>query len=121
MYFGQWWYKLQDKDVEIVDFEDINLEGATVIAYDPVAISNAKSIFEDTIEYASSSISCLKGADGCILVTEWDEFKELGPEDFKQHMKTPILIDSRRIYDPQQFSQKIRFRAIGLGKRNSLS
>ena len=89
--------------------------GAKIVAYDPVAISNAKSIFRNKIEYASSSVNCLENADGCILVTEWKEFQKLGPEDFKQHMKTPILIDSRRIYDPKQFSRKIRFKAIGLG------
>jgi UDPglucose 6-dehydrogenase len=90
-------------------------EGANVTAYDPVAVSNAKSIFGDKIKYASSAIECLKNTDCCIIVTEWQEFKKLKPEDFTQNMRHPILIDGRRIYNPEEFSKKLNFTAIGLG------
>jgi len=90
-------------------------EGADVTAYDPVAVSNAKSIFGDKIKYASSAIECLKNTDCCIIVTEWKEFKKLKPEDFTQHMKQSILIDGRRIYNPEEYSKKLNFTAIGLG------
>jgi len=46
------------------------IPGADITAYDPVAVSNAKSIFGDKIKYASSAIECLKNTDCCILVTE---------------------------------------------------
>jgi UDPglucose 6-dehydrogenase len=91
-------------------------EGANITAYDPVAIRNAKSIFGNKIEYASSVIGCLKDADCCIIVTEWEEFKKLKPEDFTQNMRQPILIDGRRIYNSEEFSQKLKFVAIGLGQ-----
>lgn len=91
-------------------------EGAKIIAYDPIAIPNAKKIFKNKIEYGTSPIHCLKDADCCIIVTEWNEFKKLTAEDYKQHMKTPILIDGRRIYDPEEFKQKITYKAIGLGR-----
>jgi len=90
-------------------------EEACIVAYDPVAIPNAKKIFGDSIEYAQSSIQCINGADCCIIVTEWDEFKQLKPEDFINHMRTPIVIDGRRIYDPKIFGEKLKFAAIGLG------
>jgi UDPglucose 6-dehydrogenase len=90
-------------------------EGAKVTAYDPVAIPTAKIIFKNKIQYANSTIECLKNADCCILVTEWDEFKKLTPEDFIKTMKQPILIDGRRIYNPEEFSKKLKFAAIGLG------
>ena len=90
-------------------------EGAAVVAYDPVAIPIAKAIFKSKIQYAASTVGCLKNADCCILVTEWDEFKKLKPEDFTNNMKQPILIDGRRIYNPEEFSQKMKFTAIGLG------
>jgi UDPglucose 6-dehydrogenase len=90
-------------------------EGANVVAYDPVAIPVAKGIFKDAIQYASSAVSCLKNADCCILVTEWGEFKKLTPEDYVGNMTKPVLIDGRRIYDPQLFSKRVVFRAIGLG------
>jgi len=90
-------------------------EDAKVTAYDPVAIPTAKTIFTDKIQYATSTAECLKNADCCILVTEWEEFKKLTPEDFIQNMKQPVLIDGRRIYNPEEFSKKLKFAAIGLG------
>jgi UDPglucose 6-dehydrogenase len=92
-------------------------EGASVTAYDPVAIPNAKTTLKNKIRYASSAIACLKNADCCIIVTEWEEFKKLKPEDFIKNMKQAVLIDGRRIYDPQEFSRKMKFTAIGLGAR----
>jgi UDPglucose 6-dehydrogenase len=91
------------------------LGGAKVTAYDPVATSTAKHIFGNKISYASSAINCLKDADCCIIVTEWQEFKLLKPETFKQHMKQPILIDGRRIYNPTEYSKKLEFEATGFG------
>lgn len=90
-------------------------EGAHVTAYDPVAIPNTKKILGNRIRYASSSIECLKGADCCLLVTEWDEFKKLSAEDFVENMRHPCLVDGRRIYDSEKFSKKLKFRAVGLG------
>jgi UDPglucose 6-dehydrogenase len=90
-------------------------EGAYVVAYDPVATTMAKTIFKNKIEYASSAIDCLKESDCCVLVTEWPEFKKLTPEDFIKNMKQPVLIDGRRIYDPETFGKKMRFVALGLG------
>jgi UDPglucose 6-dehydrogenase len=75
----------------------------------------AKTTFKNKIQYATSTINCLKNADCCILVTEWDESKKLAPEDFTGNMEQPILIDGRRIYNPEEFSRKMKFKAIGLG------
>jgi len=91
-------------------------EGAYITAYDPVAIPNAKAIFQNKVKYATSAIECLKNADCCILVTEWNEFKKLKPEDFMQNMRHAILIDGRRILNPEKFSHRLKFAAIGLGK-----
>ena len=91
-------------------------QGATVTAYDPVATSNAKKTLKERVGYASSAIECLKNTDCAILVTEWEEFKKLEPEDFTQNMRKPILIDGRRICNPEKFSKKLRYIAIGLGE-----
>jgi UDPglucose 6-dehydrogenase len=90
-------------------------EGAKVTAYDPVAIPIAKAIFDNKIGYASSALKCINGADACIVVTEWEEFKKLTPEDFIKNMKQPILIDGRRIYSAEKFRNKMKFIALGLG------
>ncbi|MHA1221362.1 MAG: UDP-glucose dehydrogenase family protein, partial [Candidatus Heimdallarchaeota archaeon] len=92
-------------------------KGAQVIAWDPKAIHEAKkSIFiGDKITYANSIADTLQDADACMLVTEWQVFKDLKPADFKR-MKTPILIDGRRIYEPEAFSNGgITYTGIGLG------
>ena len=91
-------------------------EGAVVAAYDPVAVSNAKAIFGDKIEYALSALECLKDADCCILVTEWAEFQKLTPNDFRGRMRQPIVIDGRRIFDVALFEGKVKFVGIGLGQ-----
>jgi len=92
-------------------------EGAKITAYDPAAIPNAKSIFKNKIRYVSSSVECLREADCCILITEWEEFKRLKPENFISRMRNPIVIDGRRIYDPREFSRKLKYVAIGLGSK----
>jgi UDPglucose 6-dehydrogenase len=90
-------------------------EGAQVTAYDPIAAANAKASFKDTIKYADSARDCILGADCCILMTEWPEFKQLTPKDFLTAMKQPILIDGRRLYDAKVYGEKLRFIAVGLG------
>ena len=90
-------------------------KGAEVSVYDPVAIGNAEKIFGEKINYANSREECLKKTDCCIIVTEWDEFKSLTPEELERNMRTPILIDGRRIIDPSTFQDKVKYAAIGLG------
>jgi len=91
-------------------------EKSEVVVYDPVASKNVKNIFEERISYASSAIECIKNADCCIVVTEWDEFRTLKPSDFVKNMRQPIVIDGRRIYNPHELDQKINYFAIGFGK-----
>ena len=93
-------------------------EEAKVVAYDPVAMKNTKKILGEKIGYATSTRSCLEGADAVILVTEWPEFRELTPTELKQHMRRPILIDARRIYDPATYGSTLKYSAIGLGTKS---
>lgn len=89
--------------------------GAQVVAYDPIATENARQFFGDRITYAESALQCIEGADSCIIVTEWNEFRELRPKDFVERMRSPIVIDGRRIFDPKDFIGQVKFAAIGLG------
>jgi UDPglucose 6-dehydrogenase len=95
--------------------EQLLKEGANVKAYDPVAMEVARGIFGDKITYAKSTVECLKDADCAVLVTEWEEFRKLKPEDFTAYMKSAVLVDGRRIYDHKVFGEKMLFRAIGYG------
>lgn len=76
-------------------------KGAEVIAYDPKAMDNFKKLTEKPITYVSSAKEALKDADICIIQSDWSEFKSLKPEDFKDLMKKPLIIDGRRTYDPK--------------------
>ena len=88
-------------------------EGAKVVVYDPKAMDNAKRIFGGDVKYANSVEECLKNSECAIIVTEWDEFRKLKPEDFIRFMRNPAVVDGRRIYDPEVYSRKLKFKAIG--------
>jgi UDPglucose 6-dehydrogenase len=90
-------------------------EGATVRAYDPVAMDNAARILPD-IEMCHDAYEVAEGADALLLVTEWNEFKHLDLAKIKQLMKTPILVDGRNVYDPGMVStQGFTYRGMGRG------
>jgi UDPglucose 6-dehydrogenase len=85
------------KSVEII--EVLLKEGAQVMAYDPIAMDNTKHIFPQ-ICYAKNAYEVAEDADALVIVTEWNEFKQLNMERIKSAMKTPLLFDGRNIYDP---------------------
>ena len=86
----------------------------TISVYDPAAMNNVRRLFGDRLDYCKNPIKAIRGADCCILVTEWVVFKTLRPEDFVKNMRDPILIDGRRLFDPKIFSGPLKFRAVGL-------
>ena len=86
--------------------------GAVITAYDPVAMDEARQIFAEHILYADSAQACLDGADGAIVVTEWNEFRALTPQLFADLMTGNILVDLRNIYEPEQM------KAVGLNYRS---
>jgi len=97
--------------------EELLRRGAEVRAYDPAAAANAARFLEGRAEIVGSVEECLRDADVCFVATEWEEFRSLGPEDFRRLMRTPVVIDGRRIYDPENFSRELTYRATGLGPK----
>ena len=93
---------------------------AKVVAYNPKANRNAEAIFKNQIDSASSAKEAPKGSDCCILVTEWDEFKKLKPNDFLENMRNPVLIDGRRLYDNDEYEKVVKYIGIGLGPLTDL-
>jgi UDPglucose 6-dehydrogenase len=73
-------------------------EGARVRAYDPVAMDTSMGLLPD-VEYCHDAYQVAKGADAIMVVTDWNEFKQLDMARVKAAMRTPILIDGRNIYD----------------------
>ncbi len=86
--------------------------------HDPMAMENFKKIFGDTVSYSKTIEGCLKGANCCVVLTEWDNYKKLKPSTFRKNMKEYNIIDTRRILDPTKFTE-FNFKAIGLGPHNN--
>ncbi|MCT1391452.1 UDP-glucose/GDP-mannose dehydrogenase family protein [Peribacillus frigoritolerans] len=74
-------------------------KGAKVIAYDPVAMENAKKILNSKVMYASSTSGALKDADVALILTEWNEFKDIELGLFEENMSLPVIFDGRNCYD----------------------
>ncbi|MGE5452644.1 MAG: UDP-glucose dehydrogenase family protein [Acidobacteriota bacterium] len=77
--------------------------GATVTAYDPVAMAEAKRIFGDEprLTYCETPNAALEGADALVIVTEWKEFRSPDFDRIKSTLKTPVIFDGRNLYDPR--------------------
>ena len=77
--------------------------GATVTAYDPVAITEARRIFGDEprISYAENPDAALVGADALAIVTEWKEFRSPDFARIASTLKTPVIFDGRNLYEPK--------------------
>ncbi len=80
--------------------------GAQVIAYDPQGMEEAKHMLGDSITYAVSGREALEGADIAVLTTEWGEFKELTPQDYRDLLKQPVLVDLRNVYSPEAMQEE---------------
>ena len=95
---------------------DLFAAGATVTAYDPVAMKEAKRIYGDEprLRYADKAMDALEGADALLIVTEWKEFRSADLEGIKNSLKTAVVIDGRNLYDPKFVrSQGITYLAVG--------
>jgi len=94
--------------------KDLHTLGAALHAYDPVAMENAKkelamvTFFEDPYE-------AIRDCDALIVVTEWDEFRNLDMRAVKALLKKPVIVDGRNIYDPEEM-RTLGFTYIGIGR-----
>ena len=94
-------------------------KGAIVKAYDPEAIANFKRRTNLPIKYYESWEKALKDSDFTVIQSDWQEIKKIKPEDFKRLLKTPLIIDGRRTYDPNILaSEGITY--YGIGWKNSI-
>lgn len=73
---------------------------AEIVAYDPIAVENAKDIFGDSIEYSNNLYASTDNSDALVLVTEWDEFYDPDMKRIKSNMDTEVIFDGRNQYDP---------------------
>ena len=86
----------------LVIIEALLQAGASVSAYDPVAMAEGRRILGDRsgLVFADRAESAIEGADALLLVTEWKEFKSPDFFGIKAALKTPVIFDGRNQYDP---------------------
>jgi UDPglucose 6-dehydrogenase len=88
--------------------------GATVCAYDPVAIDEAKRVLGTSVDYANRAVDAIEGADALVIVTEWKEFRSPSFDLLAEKLKTKRIFDGRNLYDPAMPNQYgLIYEAIG--------
>jgi UDPglucose 6-dehydrogenase len=89
-------------------------KGAIVRAYDPAAVERARAIMPD-IDYRRNAQGVARGADAIVIVTEWNEFKQLDMLKLKRLMRRPVIVDGRNLYDPAEM-RRLGFVYRGIGR-----
>ena len=90
-------------------------EGASIKAFDPVAMEKTKAVLGDRISYSADIYEAAEGSDCVILMTEWNEFKEIDWGKVKKTMRQPVVLDGRNIYDPGKLKD-MGFKYSGIGR-----
>ena len=82
---------------------DLLAAGATITAYDPVAMTESARIFKDTagLSYANNPLAALQNADTLVIVTEWKEFRSVDLNKVKMMLKSATVFDGRNLYEPK--------------------
>jgi UDPglucose 6-dehydrogenase len=93
---------------------DLLAMGAKVKAFDPVAMDEATAVLPE-VEYGRDPYDVAKGSDALVLVTEWNQFRRLDLQRIKTLLKSPIFIDLRNVYDPDQM-KRLGFNYCGVGR-----
>ena len=91
--------------------------GASIAAYDPVAMDEAHRIFADgypALSYVARPMDALAGADALVIVTEWKEFRSPDFDAIRAALKQPIIFDGRNMYDPSAMRRHgIEYHGVG--------
>jgi UDPglucose 6-dehydrogenase len=93
--------------------------GAQIVAYDPVAMEEARRVFDQeglSLSYADSEMEAVRDADALVLMTEWKAFRSPDFAAIRKQLKTPLLFDGRNIYDPQSV-REAGLEYFGIGRR----
>ena len=88
--------------------------GATVVAFDPVAMDEARHCL-DGVEFAADEYDAIRGADALVIITEWNQFRALDMEKVRELLKEPKIADLRNIYEPEDM-RGLGFEYVGVGR-----
>ncbi len=84
----------------LVIIDKLLKEGASVVAYDPVAMHETQRILGNKISYSKEMYKTLDGADALLIITEWPEFRVPDFDELNKRLKNKVLFDGRNIFDP---------------------
>ncbi len=94
-------------------------ENAQINIYDPVAIAETKKIFKNKINYFSNAYDAIVDCDALVIITEWDEFKQVNFSKVKNLLSAPIIFDGRNMYD-LNYMKELGFKYISVGRNQVL-
>ncbi|MCC6683953.1 MAG: UDP-glucose/GDP-mannose dehydrogenase family protein [Bacteroidia bacterium] len=89
----------------LVIIEKLLAQGAKVVAYDPVAMNEAKHTLGDTVKYSDNEYETLKDADALLIITEWPEFRSPDFNQMGRLLKNKLIFDGRNIYELKDMNQ----------------
>jgi UDPglucose 6-dehydrogenase len=124
--FGMWGLAFKPKTDDmreapsLVIIDHLLNEGAEIIAYDPVALHEAKRILGDKITLAKDEYDACIDVDALIVVTEWSEFRIPNFRVLKKLMKNNIIFDGRNIYDPDEMKE-LGFEYYSIGRKSVIN
>jgi UDPglucose 6-dehydrogenase len=92
--------------------------GATICAYDPVAMHEAKRVLGEApgVTFATNPLAACEGADALVVVTEWKEFRSPDFDSLRRHLKQPLIFDGRNLYEPVVM-QSAGFEHVSIGRK----
>lgn len=99
----------------VVIINELLKHGATVKAYDPEAMENAKFYLKDKIEYVKNQYEVVKGADALLVLTEWNEFNNPDLDQVKELLNKPVIFDGRNVFNRRKTKQ-MGFTHYSIGK-----
>jgi UDPglucose 6-dehydrogenase len=93
-------------------------EGCRLRLYDPQAMPNTQGVFPAStpgLAYCDSAYDAARGAQALLVLTEWDEFRELDLQRLREIMEVPIIVDGRNLFDPEAVA-KAGFEYVCMGR-----
>ena len=102
----------ESPSVEII--QGLQAKGARIQAYDPIAMEASRESLRD-VHYCSDAYEAADGVDALLLITAWNEFKQLDMEKIRSVMRGSVLVDGRNIYDPVEM-REFGFTYAGVGR-----
>lgn len=100
----------------LVIIEKLLKAGASVVAYDPVAMHEAQRMIGDTISYSTDMYDTLNNSDALLIVTEWPEFRSPDFDELTKRLNNKVIFDGRNIFDKKDMKE-IGFEYYCIGVR----